>query len=307
MHDNTAKITPKDILLFCTLRDEMRLLPYFLEYYRKLGVNHFVFVDNDSSDGSAAFLAQQSDVSVWHTQASYAGARYGIDWLNYLQSKYGHGHWILTVDVDEYFVYPFCDTRPLSALADWLDASSVRSFGTMLLDMYPKVEQGQRPYEPGTDPFAWANWFDQGNNSISPNPLYKNLWIQGGPRARAFFADNPSEAPALNKIPFVRWHRRFTYVSSTHMMLPRGLNLVYDQSGGEKASGVLLHAKFLDDFADDAQVQAHRAEHFRSGREYMAYCEQQHAIPALWSKWSTRYKDWHQLEELGLMSKGNWA
>ena len=306
-HDNTRKIAADDILLFCTLRDEIRLLPFFLQYYRKLGVSHFLFVDNGSTDGSSDFLAQQSDVSVWHTHASYARSRHGVDWLNDLQSRFGHGHWTLTVDVDEFFVYPFCDTRPLRALADWLDASSVRSFGTMLLDMYPNTAEKQPPYKPGTDPLAWANWFDSGNYTISPNPLYKNLWIQGGPRARAFFADNPAEAPALNKIPFVKWHRRYTYVSSTHMMLPRGLNLVYDQSGGEKASGVLLHAKFLDHFAANATTQARRAEHFRSGREYQAYCEKQNALPALWSKWSTRYQNWQQLEELGLMSKGNWA
>jgi hypothetical protein len=42
------------------------------------------------------------------------------------------------VDPDEFLVYPFSDTRPLPALCDWLDASSVKSFGAMVLDMYPK-------------------------------------------------------------------------------------------------------------------------------------------------------------------------
>jgi hypothetical protein len=38
-------------------------------------------------------------------------------------------------------------------------------------------------------------WFDSGNYTISKNPLYGNLWIQGGPRARVFFADDPYRAP----------------------------------------------------------------------------------------------------------------
>ena len=48
----------------------------------------------------------------------------------------------------------------------------------------------------------------------------------------------------------MRWNRRYAYVSSTHMLLPRGLNQVYDTSGGEKASGILLHTKFLPVFAE---------------------------------------------------------
>ncbi len=305
--DRTGKIACDDILLFCTFRNEDVRLPYFLEYYRNLGINHFLMVDNGSEDGGQAFMKDQPDVSLWTTDAGYGDARYGMDWLTYLQGKHAHGHWALTVDVDEFFVYPFCDTRPLRGLADWLDASEVRSFGAMLVDMYPKGPVGQTSYERGADPFEVSNWFDPGNYIISRNPLLQNLWIQGGPRARTFFASKPKQAPALNKIPFVKWQRPYAYVSSTHMMLPRGLNLVYDQQGGEKASGVLLHAKFLNTFADRASHEAARAEHYRDGREYKSYADRHGADPDLWCQWSEKYINWRQLEVLGLMSKGNWA
>ena len=61
----------------------------------------------------------------------------------------------------------------------------------------------------------------------------------------AFFASAPPRAPTLSKVPLVKWNRRFSYLSSTHALLPRGLNHVYDETGGEKLSGVLLHTKFL--------------------------------------------------------------
>src|SRR5690606_7319236 len=126
--DRTAAIKKGDILLFSTVRNERVRLPYFLRYYRNLGVSHFLFVDNDSADGSAEYLARQGDVSLWSSQASYKSARFGADWLGLLKWRYGHGHWTLVVDADEFFVYPFCDTRPIRALTDWLDASSIRSF-----------------------------------------------------------------------------------------------------------------------------------------------------------------------------------
>ncbi|UWR28210.1 glycosyltransferase family 2 protein [Sulfitobacter sp. S223] len=305
--DRTDQIRPDDILLFCTQRNEKIRLSYFLDYYRKQGVNHFFFVDNDSDDGALDYLRNQPDVSVWHTRASYRRSRFGADWLNWLQRKYAHGHWVLTVDPDEFLVYPFCDTRPLRALTDWLDASSIKSFSAMLLDMYPKGRLDEQPYRSGQDPIEIASWFDSGNYSMARNAAFTNLWIQGGPRARVFFAEEPEKAPALNKVPLVKWDEKYVYVSSTHMLLPRGLNQVYDEWGGEKASGVLLHAKFIDTFGAKAAEELERGEHYAGSVEYRAYAERVKENPQLWCKWSEKYINWRQLEILGLMSKGNWA
>lgn len=305
--DRTDQIRDDDLLIFSTLRNEKIRLPYFLQYYREMGIGHFVFVDNDSVDGSLDYLADQPDVSVWHSRAGYKRARYGVDWLNWLQWQYGHGHWCLTVDPDEFLIYPFCDTRPLRALTDWLDASSIKSFSAMLLDMYPKGRLEDQPYEEGRNPFEIANWFDSGNYTMRRNKKFGNLWIQGGPRSRVFFGEKPAKAPALNKIPLVKWDRRYTFVSSTHMLLPRGLNQVYDEWGGEKASGILLHAKFLDTFNVKAAEELDRRQHYSASVEYRAYADTMKDDPGLWCKWSEKYINWRQLEILGLMSKGNWA
>ena len=305
--DRSQSVRPNDLLLFATLRNEAIRLPYFLSYYRSLGINHFFIVDNDSTDGSLGYLCDQPDVSVWHSTHSYKRARFGTDWLNWLLRKHAHGHWCLTVDPDEFFVYPFCDTRPLRALTDWLDASSIRSFSAMLLDMYPKGPLDEHPYAPGQNPLDIACWFDSGNYTIRRNARYGNLWIQGGPRARIFFREAPEKAPALNKIPLVKWDRRYVYASSTHMLLPRGLNLVYDEWGGEKASGMLLHAKFLHMFGEKAAEEVTRREHYAASVEYRAYVSTLRNDPELWCKWSEKYINWRQLEILGLMSKGNWA
>ncbi|UWQ51751.1 glycosyltransferase family 2 protein [Leisingera caerulea] len=307
LQDNTRKIQPDDILLVCTMRNEQIRLPYFLQYYRGMGINHFLFVDNGSTDGTADYLRGMVDVSLWHTTASYKRAGFGIDWMNCLKRKYAHGHWVLVVDPDEFFIYPFCDTRPIRALTDWLDNSAIRSFSAMLLDVYPKGRIDEVPYQAGQNPLEIAHWFDSGNYTISRNPEYGNLWIQGGPRARVFFADQPGQAPALNKIPLVKWHRRYAYASSTHALLPRGLNQVYETDGGEKASGALLHTKFLDTFTAKAQEELERGQHYAGSVEYKAYAGKMAEQPELWCKWSEKYINWRQLEILGLMSKGNWA
>ena len=305
--DRTDMIRPNDVLCFVTLRNERIRLPYFLQYYRDRGVAHFVFVDNDSTDGTREYLSAQKDCSVWTTPASYKRSRFGMDWLNALLRQYGSGHWCVVVDPDEFLLYPFCDTRPIPALTDWLESSSIKSFGAMLLDMYPKGPITAQPYAEGQNPFDIACWFDSGNYMIDRNWEFGNLWIQGGPRARLFFPDKPERAPALNKIPLVKWEKHYAFASSTHMLLPRGLNLVFDEWGGEKASGVLLHAKFLETFTHKAREELERKQHYANSHEYKAYAAGLQQDPNLWCKWSERYINWRQLEILGLMSKGNWA
>jgi hypothetical protein len=307
VRDRTHQMPKDAIILLCTLRNERIRLPYFMRYYRDLGIDHFLFVDNDSDDGSREYLAEQEDASVWTTKGSYKAAHFGADWLSNLQRRLCHGHWCLTVDVDEFFVYPFCETRPIRALTDWLEASAVRSFSAMMLDMYPKGPITAQPYHEGQNPFEIAQWFDSGNYTIQRNHGMGNLWIQGGPRARVFFDGKPAMAPALNKVPLVHWQKSYAYVSSTHMLLPRGLNLVYDDRGGEKASGCLLHAKFLDTFAVKAAEEMTRGQHYADSQEYIAYQEALASQPDLWCKFSEKYINWRQLEILGLMSKGNWA
>jgi len=304
--DHTAVIDPKDILVFSTQRNELERLPFFFDYYRKMGVNHFLIVDNGSTDGSQEYLAAQPDVSLWRTNGSYRGSRFGCDWLNGLMAKYGHNHWTLTVDVDEFLVFPHADVRPLNALTDWLDSSSVKSFSAMLLDMYSKEPISQTHYTQGQNPFDTLRWFDSGNYLIRRDRRHGNLWIQGGPRMRSVFADEPARAPALNKIPLVKWHRSYVYVSSTHSLLPRGLNRVFDEWGGEKPSGCLLHAKFLSLLGDKVEEELKRKQHYAGGREYQAYRETIADGGSFWTEGSVEYVGWRQLEDIGLMSSGSW-
>ena len=304
--DRTAQIHPDDILAVSTVRNEMVRLPHFLEHHRKLGISHFLMVDNASDDGTGDFLAMQPDVSLWATQHSYRLSRFGMDWLTWLLLKHAHGHWCLTLDADEVFIYPHHDTRPLPALIEWLERYDRKSFGALMLDMYPKGPLSAQRYKPGDDPFETMCWFDGGNYMITRKPDLQNLWIQGGVRARRFFADQPRRAPTMGKTPLVKWNRRYAYVSSTHSLLPRKLNRVYDDQGGEMTSGVLLHTKFLPVVLERSAEEKHRGEHFANSALYDDYYESLKSDPDLWCERSTRLISWRQLEALGLMSKGNW-
>ena len=305
--DRTEAIRPGDVLLFACLRNEAARLPHFLAHYRALGVRHFLIIDNASDDGSGAFLADQPDVSLWTTEASYRASRFGMDWVQGLLMRHGHGHWCLTVDADELFVYPHHETRPLPALTAWLEDAGLRAMGALMLDMFPKGPVEEQRFAPGEDPLTVLGWYDSANYTIQRKPDTRALWIQGGPRGRAFFADDPRRGPTLTKVPLVRWHWRMVYLNSTHVLLPRGMNAIAATDGGELPSGVLLHTKFLPGIAAKSAEEKTRRQHFGNPGAFDDYHDAVIASPDLWHPYARPWRGWRQLEAEGLMSRGGWG
>jgi len=294
------------VLVFATIRNEMLRLGYWLAHYRALGVSHFLIVDNASTDGTTEYLADQPDVSLWTTPASYKASRFGVDWLTCLQWRYGTGRWCLTVDADELLVYPDCEARGLPDLTAHLDQQGQGSFGALMLDLYPKGSVGEATYVQGEDPVASIPWFDADNYRAKIHPVFDNLWIQGGVRDRVFFGSQPERAPTLNKTPLVKWQKGFAYVTSTHQILPRRLSDVYDLGTGDRVSGVLLHTKFLPNIAEKSSEEVGRKQHFENSDLYQPYYEALIQEPDLWAETSVRYEGVDQLIDRGLMTTGNW-
>ena len=303
IENRTRAIGKTTILAFATVRNEAARLPFFLAHYRRLGVGHFLIVDNGSTDGTVELLRAAPDVSLWQTGASYKAARFGMDWMNWLLLRYGRRHWCLTVDADELLIYPDWESRPLPALTADLEARGVGFMAAMMLDLYPKGPLSQSVHTPGTDPVATLGWFDGNGYTWERKPKHAAISIRGGPRMRHFFADRPRLAPHLHKTPLIRWNARFAYLSSTHTALPRRLNRGFD-ARLDLPTGVLLHTKFLDQIVEKSREERVRKEHFTHAGRYDAYYEGLIADPDLWTPESLPFEGADQLVALGLMARG---
>lgn len=77
VQDRTAAIGGADILLVTCLRNERARMPAFADYYRRLGVGHFLIVDNGSEDGFMDWAGAQPDVSVGTPRQATAPAPSG--------------------------------------------------------------------------------------------------------------------------------------------------------------------------------------------------------------------------------------
>lgn len=290
---------------FICLRNETLRLPYFLDHHRRLGVDHFIIVDNGSDDGLLDLLADERDVSVYQTPASYRAARFGMDWINALLNLYGRGKWCLTLDADELLVFDGFD-RGIACLTDVLDQNGQTAFGALMVEIFANAPLGQGDYAPGQDPAQLLNWFDTAPYWQRRKQPMQNLVLQGGPRARAFFAQDPIKAPTLNKLPLVKWKSGNVYVTSTHSALPVSLNLSYD--GPKTAlSGALLHTKFLPDAPSRAASEQKRGQHFETPQRFDEYYQAVQSGLNLWHAGARRYSSADDLIDAGLMPALNWG
>jgi hypothetical protein len=302
--DRTGAIRDRDILLVTCLRNELVRMPAFVDYYRGLGVGHFLVVDNGSTDGFPDWAEAQPDMSVWRTEASYRDSAFGMLWLNDLLRRHGRGRWCVVVDPDEFLVYPRVETRSLHDLVQFLEDDRRACMHALLIDAYSDRTLAETVLGPGDDPFAVCPFFDRDGYVQTPG-WGNGTWIQGGPRLRRHFHDNPAGAPALNKIPLIRWRRFYHYRHSTHDAYPRRLNRAHTE-GEVSATAALFHFKLVSALADKAAEEAVRGEHYDGGREYAHYRREGARAEFFTPGISVRYESSEQLVRLGLMSPGRW-
>ena len=287
---------PDTILVVGCLRNEALRLPDFLAHHRRLGVGQFLLIDNGSSDGSFAYLEAQPDVCLFQTDQPYSQSACGVTWLNEVLAEHAIGRWVLILDADELFVYPDFENRPLADLVSYLSERDADAMAAPMLDMYPAGPIAALDYQAGQSLLAACPFFDTTGYDYIKTDNGCSLIARGGPRHRLFWdqysRDFPS--PFLMKIPFVRWNSGFALTASTHIL--KGATLA-------PLTGLLMHFKFLQDFAFTAQTEAVRGEHFMSARQYGAYADVLTRTPDLRAYWSgsDRFRDSRQLVDLHYM------
>ena len=314
IHRHAAQIKPRSVkadalrqawsLLVCCARNEMPRMPAFLAHYRRLGVGHFLILDNQSEDGLSDFLAQQPDCSVWLADGSYKASNFGMDWCNHLLATHGVGKWCVTVDPDEFLVYPHCEQRDLRSLTRHMEAIEQPSLFSVLIDAYSRQPLSRTHLSAETDPFDVCPYFDRFNLTQRFNEEKRNFWVQGGVRMRRFFADTPDRAPALNKVPLVHWRKGLRYESSMHHLNDPALNCTV-LGHPEAVSGVLFHFKYVNLLQQKAAEEIQRGEHYAGSQEYKAYLDAGDAVlfdPML----SVRFENSEQMQRLGFMQAGCW-
>lgn len=227
----------KTVLILCAYNEGPRL-NFFFQYYRSLGVEHFIFIDNQSTDQSLDIVRQHDDVTLYQANGSYKKSRFGVDWVNFILSVHCRNKWIIFADADEFLTFEN-DAAGLLQMTNLLGNHGRSSMQSIMLDMY------------GNDTASAPSVVHDGQNPLDTSPYYdadgyfacreiksNTLWIKGGVRNRLFF-NEVGQSPALNKTPLVRWKWYYAYLKSAHQLWPAHIN-----GTGERPRSALLHFKF---------------------------------------------------------------
>ena len=277
--------------LVTVIRNELARLPEFLRYYREIGVTGFVFVVNNSDDGSLEYLQRQEDVLLYSTEQSYKAFRFGIDWINYVIDLLGLNRWVIYADVDELLVLPGIEEKKLPRLLSELDEEGTDCVTAVMLDMHGENICSGEHYQAGDSFVAQLPYF---HNDIDQLPSVEPPFVQhyGGLRRHLFWPVG-ERGNILTKTPIVRAGKIYFNLSS-HEVSPGKVSSM---------SGALLHFKFLGDAQADIEKEVERLEHANIIDEYQRYADGIRALgeKSILNACSVRYTGSGQLETLGLI------
>ena len=334
LDNRPASTTTGNRCAFLVVRNEAIRLPYHLEYHRALGVEHFFFVDNGSDDGTLDLLLSQPDCHVFQSRSPFAGANYGMKWINALVERFGIGNWCLFLDADELFTYPHAESVPLAEFCRFLDQSQSEGVFAFMLDMYGAGPIAEAAYTAGTPFLQTCNYFDRDyvfrqKPSLSRSgQRLMDMEAFGGPRLRRFYPEfrhmGPARMAVQRMLRRLRRHKLGLALGLRHTSLGRAIPpdltkipLIKGRTGRHWISnhrctplplsdvtGCLLHFKFFSDFHSRATVEAERGQHWDGGAEYVRYASLLAKEPrlSLLYEGSCPYRSTRDLIRLGLVN-----
>lgn len=287
-----------EIRVFAMLRNESLRLPYFLHYYKKLGVDRFIFIDNGSTDDSPEIILNDDQSHLFCTDEIFK--HYG-NWNEILFNKYGVGNWCVAVDLDEFITYPHIEHIDLKKLCKALDERQYNALPCFLLDMYSDKPFIENKYTRGDDPLKTCSYFDADYHTeertlLNPKKMkqYRAVRISGNMRKRVFELDEN-----LSKVPLIKY--------SKNMYLADGRHYI-DGAKCSDIRGAVLHMKYLQDFNERVIEEEKRGVHADGAISYQYYAAKvrdDKAVTAFSSE-STKYQNSRSLLDCGIMKTSTW-
>jgi hypothetical protein len=297
---NPITASTSEVRAFACIRDENLRLPFLLDYHRRLGVGRFFFIDNGSTDGSLEYLLEQEDCHVFGSSGKFFAEN--VDppvWSNALRSVFGDGHWCLSLDADEMFVYPHCEDISLPTFCQYLDDSGANAVVALVVDMYGDGPIVDVSYKRGENFLGACPYFDRAlGYEVAEDSGYPPVLTFSRFRERAFWSGEHrrQRPPCITQVPLVKWSKGTAYLVAQHSLNFAKLS--------ELQAGV-LHFKFLPGFyksigASLAENDKIREKGLEERKTYIDTLTSNPNLTLLYGG-SERYRDSGQLVQLGWM------
>ncbi|MEZ5586124.1 MAG: glycosyltransferase family 2 protein [Sedimenticolaceae bacterium] len=240
--------------------NEMEKIEAFFAFYRGVGVEDFWFIDNGSTDGTLEYLLSQPDTSVFQTFSSYGEDNKGLKWSRRLSDEYLDGRWVLTVDVDEAFVWPGYPGISLKEYLAYCDKFGLEGTMSVMVDFFPEAG-AWGSFRGCSDFLSVAPAYCTAPFKIATARHFPFFQIKGG--VRAVMIGDIKTSPVLQKMPLMKWRRGMYYLKSTHYYS-------HLRQLGDMLS-VLAHFKFSGESRDKFALEIERGQRWNKGAQYKRY------------------------------------
>lgn len=290
------RLSPGEIGLICVLRNEAARLSLFFDHYKRLGVNRFFMIDNNSDDGSRELLLAEPAADIFQAHALFREGQAGLYWAHAIARRYCEGNWLIRPDADELFVYDRMEEHDLGAFALWLESHGVDRVYAPMIDLYPSTTLG-RASQTIEELIRADSWFDNDGYSLE---RWRQGWhLTGGPRYRLFHSDD-SHKSLMWKYPFFRMKPE-TLIYSHHWLWP------YDEVT-RGALGAVVHLKLMHDLIERSERYEREGQHWNNSSVYRAINRRLKEIPEIvaFYEGSKRYRGPRSLIRHGMMMPVDW-
>lgn len=206
-----SEIDCDDVILVTVVKNDLLRSKLLFEYYRRLGVSHFIVLDNGSNDGTTEWLKEQKDINLYSCETPYETYRKEA-WVNRLISTCGFNKWYLIVDSDELIDFAGSAAHSIIDLARELKRQGCTRGKGMLIDMYSRDDIFSTECEYQEIPKIFR-YFDSDSYTHITNSFVDH-W-EGGPRERTLGTKNIW----VSKSPLVYYDEK-TLVVNAHFQFP---------------------------------------------------------------------------------------
>lgn len=283
------------LILLCVVKNDLERMKMFYDHYRKIGVRHFVIIDNNSDDGTHEWLLEQADSDIYLARDKfYSKRKYG--WINKVISIYGFNRWYLYADSDELFVFEGIENHNIQDLIKYVERKKLTRVAALMVDMYSREGLFNQKDQKKSiiDEYAY---FDKDSYKVSKS--FKGLSITGGPRKRVLSHDSNWKGPLLIKHPLF-YFKKGNIFESAHYIFPFQFKSFI--------GGALLHYKFIEtDLKRYEQIA--KEENFASGsNDYKQYIKSYRNNKDLtfMHEDSEKYFDSSSLTKISLIERIKW-
>ncbi len=154
----TLDLNESDIVVVTLVRDGEVYVRSFVKYYLDRGVSHLVFIDNGSVDQTVPLLADAGErVTILSCQLPFG--LFTRSMRRYMVSRFGRGCWVLMVDIDEFFDFPFSSILRLADVLNYLNDEDYSAVTSQMLDLCTRGVPGSQ-LEGDEDELANHRFYD---------------------------------------------------------------------------------------------------------------------------------------------------